>query len=200
MLVQMLLLIMGLALFGINVASELESFMRSWFQTLPEALLPMFPEEMRTDIIDMIIRLIPTYLLAISFYYVILNHWISRKILNRFGEELPGMPPMREWMLPKSFVWIYLGAMLFSLITGNSESVIYTLLINLIPILVFAFSIQAIAFLFYICHLKGWSSIWPIAALILMILLSPLQNLLSLLGVFDVAFPLRDKLKNNRPS
>lgn len=194
MLAQLLLLLIILTLMQVDVFGSLETFMRdSMADTM--ALLQL---ELSADIIDVTMQAIkssvPMFLIGISFYYAVITHWISRALLNRAGHKLPGMPPVREWMLPKSLVWVYLVALLLELvIRPDFDSSLYVLLFNLLPLLRFAFFIQGVSFLAYVAYRKRWSKGLPIVAFVLAILLFPVQQLLSLLGVFDAAFPLRDK-------
>jgi uncharacterized protein YybS (DUF2232 family) len=126
------------------------------------------------------------------------SHGISRWLLNKTGEGIPGLRPMREWMLQKSLVWIYLVVFVLDLfVNPASISLISTLLMNAMPLLMLAFAIQAICFLFFVAHTNKWKPILPIVAIILVCFMPPLFIVYSLLGVFDVAFPIRERFKKN---
>ena len=63
---------------------------------------------------------------------------------------------------------------------------------NLIPLLTFAFAVQAISFLFYVVHVKNWNRALPLIGIALAFVM---PGIVSLLGVFDVAFDLRRRLR-----
>jgi uncharacterized protein YybS (DUF2232 family) len=98
-------------------------------------------------------------------------------------------------MLPKSFIWIYVIALVLEMFAKDTKSTVFTLVLNLLPLLSTAFAIQAIAFLFFVAHAKGWNKVLPILGIVLLLVFPPAFFLLSLLGVFDVAFPVRDRIK-----
>lgn len=197
MLIQQLLIIVGLSLFGINVVKAAKQFMVEGFQNVPEALRSQLSKEVIEYTIQTMTMMLPVFMIAFSFYYIVITHWLGRKLLIRTGEQLPAFKPIREWMLPKSFVWYYLIAILLDYVFNeDSDSMVSMILVNLIPLLMFTFAIQAIAFLAFIAHRKRWSSALPIGVFIVMLLFPPLINLLALLGVFDVAFPIRERMRN----
>jgi uncharacterized protein YybS (DUF2232 family) len=178
----------------VDVFGSLESYMRDSMTNAMKILNVELSQELADQTIQAIKSSVPMFLIGISFYYAVLTHWISRAILNRMGEALPGMPPVREWMLPKSMVWIYLIALLLELVVRpDFDSTMYVLLFNLLPLLRFAFCIQGIAFLAFIAYQKRWSQALPVLVFVVTLLIAPLQHFISLLGVFDVAFPLRQR-------
>ncbi|GAB2716998.1 DUF2232 domain-containing protein [Paenibacillus thermoaerophilus] len=194
MLGQMLLLLVILTAMQVDVFGSLESYMRDSMTNAMKILNVELSQELVDQTIQAIKSSVPMFLIGISFYYAVLTHWISRAILNRMGEALPGMPPVREWMLPKSMVWIYLIALLLELVVRpDFDSTMYVLLFNLLPLLRFAFCIQGIAFLAFIAYQKRWSQALPVLVFVVTLLIAPLQHFISLLGVFDVAFPLRQR-------
>lgn len=196
---QMLLILISLSLFGINVVRYIEQFLLESMKTVPELWRNQIPEDMVDLMVHTMTQMLPLFLIGFSCYYIVITHALGRTILNRTGENIAGFKPMKDWMLPKSFVWYYLIALILSFFEAKgSGSVVSMILLNLVPLLMFTFAIQAVAFLFFTVHLRGWSRAMPITALILIFLFPFLQHLFAILGVFDVAFPLRDRLRNNK--
>ncbi|MEF3305316.1 DUF2232 domain-containing protein [Paenibacillus sp. GYB003] len=201
-LAQLLLFLLVTQLSGIQVAGEMREFVRGSLDTLPAELKQMVPQNMIDLVIDMMIRLLPLYLIGISLYFSVLTHWIVRKALVRSGETIPAMRPAKEWMLPRSFVWYYLIALVLGFIfTGTGGTMIDMVLLNVTPILMFVFAVQAFAFFFFVADTRGWAKAVPIAIVVvlgpLMVLLPFIMQLLTLLGLFDVAFPIRSRLKKS---
>ena len=196
MLGQMLLLFVLLYALGVNMVGAIRSFMEQSVATLPEALRSQIPPNVMELTIATMSQMLPLFLISISFYYIVLTHWLGRKLLLRMGEEIPGMKPVREWMLPKAMVWYYLAALVMEYVFASEPgSLVSVLLLNLLPLLTMVFAVQAIAFLAFVREVKGWNRALPVIVFILAFLLPPLQSILALLGVFDVAFPLRERIE-----
>lgn len=191
-------LVLGLVvgrLFGFDPIAEFGATVREYLEALP----PTVTEQLNKDFVDAMIRyitqMIPFFIVAFSVYYVMITHWLGRWFINRSGDIVPGLPPVRTWRLPKSLVWYYLIVMILDFtIPHDSNSFLVMILINLFPLLNLAFVVQAISFLLYLVHVKRKSKAWPILAVALMIFVPATQYLFSLLGLFDVMFPIREKI------
>lgn len=189
-------LVLGFAL-GLDPVSKFKQFMIDSIATMPQSIQEILPKD-QDWYVSFIVQVIPLYLIFMALFLTFVTHGVTRWFLNKSGEGIPGLRPMREWMLPKSLVWIYLIAFVLELFTKpDSSSLISTLLMNAMPLLMLVFAIQAIGFLFYVAHANKWKPILPVVAIILLVIISPLFFVYSLLGVFDVAFPIRERFKKN---
>ena len=178
---------------GINLIDFSAQYIRESFATLPENMRQGLPENFIENAIDMTSRMIPFYMITFSLVYSAVTHAVSRRVLKLAGIEVPAMKPIKEWMLPKSLVWYYLLALILELIVPpESDSVLVTFLWNLIPLLMLVFSLQAISFLSFIADAKKWNKTLPILGIVAFPLV---PSLVSLLGVFDVAFNIRKMIK-----
>lgn len=191
LLVELLLSLVIGYWFGFNFIAKMKQYMRESLESLPslKTMIPMDPDQ----IVQITAQMLPVYMIGFSLFYVVVTHWISRRLLMRTGEHIPGFKPAREWMLPKAFVWLYLVSLLLEYFVSDTNSILYMLLLNSSPLLSFAFAIQGIAFLFYIAYQKKWNNALPITGIILFIVFPPSYFILSLLGVFDVAFSIRNR-------
>lgn len=149
--------------------------------------------------IRLLVDAIPMAIVMFAVYQAVLAHWLSRKILTRFWRPVSRMRPMKDWRLPRSLIWYYLVILLLDLVipfeAGSLPSV---LLLNAMPLITYAMAVQGIGFLFFLADAKGWNRALPIAAIVAVILIAPVVQLVAWLGVVDLAFPLRDRLKPNR--
>lgn len=195
----MLVLFAGLFVMQTDLAGAMEERLLS-----DPFLGPMMPalfgsEENVYLAIRLLIDAIPMAIIVFSVYQAMLSHWLGRKILNRFWRPVPRMKPMKDWRLPRAFVWYYLLVLILDIIipfkAGSLPSVI---LLNAMPLLTYALAIQGIGFLFFLADAKGWNRALPITAIVVIILIAPVVQLVAWLGVMDLAFPLRDRLKPNR--
>jgi uncharacterized protein YybS (DUF2232 family) len=180
---------------GFNPIAKFKQFLSENLNAVTPELRALLPKDQEMYI-NLMSQIIPVALIAFSLFYIFVTHGISRWLLNKTGEAIPGLRPMREWMLPRSFVWFYLLAFAADLfINPESTSLTAMLLLNLLSLLVPIFAIQAISFLFYVTHVNKWNRAMPIIAIVLLIFVPPLFFVFSLLGVFDVAFPIRERFK-----
>jgi uncharacterized protein YybS (DUF2232 family) len=192
---QLLLTLVIVTVFGENVVADMRQVINDSMALLAPYMPGYISDETLTKLVDMIIQLLPLYFICFSSYFVVVTHVIARAVLNRNGAKIPGMRPIREWMLPKSLVWYFLIAVILDFVLGhNNGSMITMVLWNLIPLLTLAFSIQAIAFLFFVANANKWNRSLPIIGIALLVLFPFMQYILSMLGVLDVAFPLRDRM------
>lgn len=181
--------------FEYNVIREMQKMLWNQYYAMP----PILQEEISEDIMDltirMMIQLIPLFMIGTGIYYAAITHALGHRLLKHYGVPARSFPPVRQWMLPKSLVFIYLVVLFLDLFIAKSfDSMLTTILLNGVPLLMAAFTVQALSFLLYVAHYKrSWTVILPVMG-ILAIPIMP--NLLSLLGVFDVAFPLRRRIQS----
>lgn len=137
---------------------------------------------------DAIVTALPSLLLLSSFLLAVVTHCLSRLSLRSMGIIVPGMAPMKNWMLSRSLVFFYFVALILSYALSPDGHGYWNMVApNAVSILQFAFKIQAMAFFFYLADVKKWSRIAPIAIAIPIFLIPPLY----LIGLIDVLIPLR---------
>lgn len=196
---SLLSLLIGYAL-GLDPIAKFRTFMLDYINSLPSSLVSMMQLTDKEQYVNLLIQVIPLDLMLFAYFYAVVNHWTARRILNRMGEGLTGLKPLREWRLPKTFVWLYLGAFALDLFLPEGDrSLVATLLMNLLPLLMLAFALQALSFLFFIAHERNRTKALPVMAIIVLVLFFPLLIVVySLLGVLDATFPLRERFRQNR--
>lgn len=193
LLAEMVLIILILTIAGINIFEEAKQFVWESYQTMSGLFMQEIPHQLISELAYAASSMIPTTMIGYALFAAAITHWLGRLLL-RPHVELPAFPPVREWMLPKSFVWYYAIALLMNFFFRFEQgSFIYLVLVNLIPMLAFSFAVQAIAFLFYLTHVKKWNKALPVIGILTFPVISPY---LSILGVFDVAFGLRKGFEN----
>lgn len=144
---SLLSLLIGYSL-GFDPVLKFKHFMMDSIASMPPSIREVLPKD-QDWYVNFIVQVIPLYLIFVALFYTFVTHGISRWLLNKTGEGIPGLRPMREWMLQKSLVWIYLIVFVLDLFMNPaSNSLIPTLMMNAMPLLMLAFAIQAICFLF----------------------------------------------------
>ena len=193
LLAELLLSLIVSNVLGLEPVSKMKQFMIDSVQTLQPQLQSVMATDLDT-LVQLMVQMLPLYMIGFSLFYVVVSHWLARRALVRSGESIPAFKPIRDWMLPKSFVWFYLIALILEMFVRDSKSIVFTMLLNLLPLLTAAFALQALSFLFYLAHVNRWNKVVPVIGILLLLFFPPAYFLFSLLGVFDVAFPIRDRL------
>ncbi|CAM3808135.1 YybS family protein [Alkalicoccus chagannorensis] len=118
--------------------------------------------------------------------------------LRRRGASVPRFPPVREWSLPKPFIWYYLAVLILSFIniSEGQEGMLHTVSANLSPVMEGLMLIQGIAFIFFFCHWKGISKAVPVLAAISLLFIPFLVPIVRILGIIDLGFDLRTRLRS----
>ncbi len=188
---ELLLCLVILTVSGTNFNESFTQSIRDSLALMPELSL-LVPGDI-DQIIQLTLQMMPLFLIAFSLYYIIVTHAISRKILNKQGGGLPGLGPIKDWRLPKAFVWCYFVAVILSFFTDPEvDSGLFVILLNLLPLLTFALAVQAVSFLFFLADAKRWNKTLPVIGIIMCFFMS---NILSILGIIDLVFDIRKRFK-----
>jgi uncharacterized protein YybS (DUF2232 family) len=173
----------------------LATLVRESIQTLPQQLQTQLGDDFVESYINMVTKSIPMTMLIIAFIITALTHTTTRRVMKRYSVTLSELKVSDEWKVPRAWVFIYAIAVLLNVSLPNDDtSFISIALMNLIPVLMVAFSIQALGFLVYLARYKKWAKAMPV----LCIVLYPIINaLVVLLGILDIAFPLRKSLNKH---
>ncbi|WP_245237678.1 DUF2232 domain-containing protein [Paenibacillus ihuae] len=198
----LLLLVIGTALFNFDLSTYVNDMMQMVMSPLSDLGTgnPMISEFNLTSedvntISHMTIQVIPMTLMLSSFMMAVITHSIVRPILNSMGYAVPKLKPAREWRLSRSFIWYYLLGVVISLFFGNSDSSFMLMIsANLLPLLQIVFKIQTIGFVFFLVHERKWSKIVAILLSLLVVWLPGLW----IIGIIDIAFPLRELVKKSK--
>lgn len=148
--------------------------------------------------IALLIDMIPLMIITFAVYTTVLAHYFSRMILTAIWRPIPKLKPMKEWRLPRSLLWYFLILLIIDLFTAAQPgTTLHVVLANAVPLLTFAMALQGIGFLFYLADVKRWNRVLPISVIVGCILFMPLVQLVAWVGILDMAFPLRERLKSN---
>lgn len=195
LIVILLLAILAISLTGSNVTEGLGMFLMDSFLSVPEVLRQGITEEMMQELIFYMTRMIPLYVIMFAAFYAIITHVVARQVLKRTGMNLQKMIPIKKWMLPRTLLWYYLVAMLLEMfVEWDKYSMVAMILLNLIPLLTLVFAVQAVSFLFFIADAKKWNKAVPFLGIIPAVLF---PTLISWIGVLDVAFKMRERVKKS---
>lgn len=145
---------------------------------------------------DTALSALPVALLILVTLMAFVNHWFARPLLKRFVSDMPSLKKFKDMRLPKSMVWYYLLTLLLMLIQTEKGSFLWLVQTSAFQILFILVLIQGFSFLFYYCHEKNISKAVPIFAVVLTVFFPPIGVIVRIIGIADIGFDLREKVKN----
>ncbi|WP_411344531.1 DUF2232 domain-containing protein [Paenibacillus sp. WLX1005] len=141
------------------------------------------------------LTLIPSALIIASFTMAIITHAVSRPLLESMNYSVPRLKPARDWRLPRSLIWYYLIAVFLEFIArSNMTGVLAAIVLNFMPLVHLAFTIQTIGFVYFWASQRKWGSFLPFILAIVVVLIPPLR----IIGIIDLAFPLREYITRTK--
>lgn len=146
---------------------------------------------------DTALNSLPVALLIFVTLMSFVNHWFVRPLIKRFVPDMPALKKFKDMRLPKSMVWYYLLTLLLMLIQPEKGSFLSLVQTSAFQILFILVLIQGFSFIFYYCHEKNISKGVPIFAVVLTILFPPIGVIVRIIGIADIGFDLREKVKTN---
>lgn len=195
--------IISIAFFDTNIIKELlQGMEQRFYHSLDIVELPgtVSKEEIAEQIgrlIKIAEILIPSFFVVISFAYVFIIQLLSFPIAARFLPFVPKWKPFREWVLPRSLLWYYLIVLLISLfVPTEEESYFYAAVLNLSFVLQFLMFIQGLSFIYYFFHVKKQPVAVPVFITAVIFIFPAFSlPLVRILGIIDLGFHLREKMK-----
>jgi len=189
-------------LFSVNLLAEMRSLMEESLR-MSQSLLGSMGIESTDDAVfhqlpDMFVRMFPFLLFIFAATVSFLVHWIGGTILRRLGTPAPRLPAFHTWRFPQILLFLYLPVLLYMMVPAESRwEPLEPVLMNLSPAFEVLFIIQGLSFVFFLCeHGKLHKSLRVVA--VAGLLLPPFSLLftlvLSILGIVDVGFPLRERI------
>ncbi|MBU8786243.1 MULTISPECIES: YybS family protein [Bacillus] len=198
-----LLLFISIQFLGLNLIEEINQSYNESFK-MSESIMKQFGNddeaakqlELVREQLKQAQYLYPTVIVIFSAITAFLNHLIAKPVLRRFAMQIPSLKPFRELKLPQGTIWLYLLTILLSLAPAEEGSVFYSIILNASVMMGFIIAIQGFSFVFYFCHAKKLPTALPVLFLIFG-LLTPLMYLVRILGIIDIGFNLREKVKKS---
>ncbi|WP_368197474.1 YybS family protein [Bacillus pumilus] len=145
---------------------------------------------------DSALSALPVALLMLVTLTAFVNHWFVKPLIKRFVKDMPALKKFKDMRLPKSMVWYYLLTLLLMLIQTEKGSFLSLVQTSAFQILFILVLIQGFSFIFYYCHEKSISKAVPIFAIVLGVLYPPVAVIVRIIGIADIGFDLREKVKN----
>lgn len=197
-----LLFLVSFFLLDINLLDSMEQMLREsllmtentaefWNMPLDEELQMSFEE-----MVEGITYVFPAIMILSALMMSAVHHGISRSVLHRLGQRIQVLPPFREWNMPKSMLYYYLIALILVILGVLEEGgTLSFFVINLHMILEILLLIQGLTMIAHFAHSKGWGKIVPVGVIVLAVLIPLVANIVRIIGIFDLGFGLKQRVK-----
>lgn len=148
--------------------------------------------------IDQIGYIAPAIMIMLGVAYAFIVQVISAYVLRKQKEDITSFPPFRKWTFPKAFIWYYFFTYLLIFIGFEEGSALYTITVNLLPILQAVMIIQGFAFIFFYMYQKNKSKAISVALVIISFILPYALQFINILGIIDLGFDLRKRMESQK--
>lgn len=152
-----------------------------------------------TESLTFVPYIIPFILVLTGTVMGVITVWLAGILLRRCNLEANRVPPLREWGFPKAFIWYYLIAFILLLTTQPEEgSTLFIAVTNVFLLIETIMTIQGLSFILFFFHLKKLPKIVGILAVVVTLVLAPLQQIVRLVGIADLVLDLKSRLGSQR--
>lgn len=144
-----------------------------------------------------VLDLLPAILLIGSFIFALILQWLSYKLVNNIHQEANfRFPPFYRLQLPKATIWLFLVVMVIDFIDFGPDALMTIILMNVLLVFGLLFSIQGLSFMFYYLQYKKQSKVLGIVLFVIGLVILPVGLYVTrILGIIDIGFMLRKRLK-----
>lgn len=189
----MYILNVPLMIFGGEAMDSMERQMMAQMAQFYSGELLMQTQENVKQMIDAIRRSIPVITVSAAFFYTWASMMLGKKIFTRLGmKDIPGMPPLERWELPRFFLGLYVLAFAMQYIT-NRNATLEMIQYNLGLACVLVFWLQGLAALWWMP--RKYPFVRPLRWIIavLSVIIGMVQMIVVLLGLSDMVLQYRKK-------
>lgn len=180
-------------IFGGEAMDSMEQQMMGQMAQLYSGELLTQAQENVKQMMDSIRKSIPAATLGAAFFYTWASMALGKKIFTRLGiKDIPGMPSLERWELPRFFLGLYVLAFAMQYIT-NGNATLEMIQYNLGLACVLVFWLQGLAALWWMP--RKYPFVRPLRWIIavLSVIIGMVQMIVVLLGLSDMVLQYRKK-------
>ena len=180
-------------IFGGEAMDSMEQQMMGQMAQLYSGELLTQAQENVKQMMDSIRKSIPAATLGAAFFYTWASMTLGKKIFTRLGiKDIPGMPSLERWELPRFFLALYVLAFAMQYIT-NGNATLEMIQYNLGLACILVFWLQGLATLWWMP--RKYPFVRPLRWIIaiLSVIIGMVQMIVVLLGLSDMVLQYRKK-------
>jgi uncharacterized protein YybS (DUF2232 family) len=148
--------------------------------------------------IETVTLLMPSMIILFSALDTLATYAATSFILQKTGSgKLVDLPQFGEWRFPKNIFWALLLAVIadFASKSFPEERIFAILSANLMEVLRGLFMIEGLALCWFYMSARGINRVLKIMLSIFCIIFSPISYILSMVGIFDIWYDLRSRIR-----
>ncbi|WP_017756738.1 YybS family protein [Calidifontibacillus oryziterrae] len=197
-----LLFIITIVFFNINFIEDTKKMMYQSIEAAEKMVTALGQTttdqfKLMYESVELISYIVPSGMVMVSVGLAFITQLVGNQILNRIHFSVHPFPPIREWHFPKSMLWYYLIVMILYMIGVEQGTILFTIVINFLIVLEIIMTIQGFSFVFFYSHRNNYSSAIPVIILVVSLLLPFLLSIIRILGIIDLGFDLRKRMKRS---
>ena len=180
-------------IFGGEAMDSMEQQMMGQMAQLYSGELLTQAQENVKQMMDSIRKSIPAATLGAAFFYTWASMTLGKKIFTRLGiKDIPGMPSLERWELPRFFLGLYVLAFAMQYIS-NGDATLEMIQYNVGLACVLVFWLQGLAALWWMP--RKYPFVRPLRWIIaiLSVIIGMVQMIVVLLGLSDMVLQYRKK-------
>ncbi|QQK81768.1 YybS family protein [Salicibibacter cibi] len=171
-----------------------EQMLTSFDQEVDEEQLDFYRES-----IAQIPQIAPLIMIVTGVGYAFLTQTIAHPFLRRLIGGTYRFPPLREWSLPRVFLWYYLAGIIMRLaVIEDQGTTMHMLISNIFPLLEFAMIIQGASVMFQFVYMRNITRALPILILFPGLMLPLVQVFVRILGILDIGMDIKNRIKSDK--
>lgn len=194
--------IISIVIMDINIIELTQEIMVDSIETAQQMLLTFGQDsneqyEQLLQAIEKLHYITPSLFIMSGVLYALFVQLFSIAVLKRLKLLTPRFKPFREWSIPKVILWYYVIVWFLLIMNFEEGSFLFIVTVNLLPIFDLLLTIQGLAFVFYYIHKKRANKPIRIVVIVLTVLLLQVTLFIyKVLGIIDLGFELRKRVKN----
>ena len=153
------------------------------------------------EMVESISLLMPTMLILFAALDTIVSYSAVKFLLSRFNDgSFISLPPFGAWRCPKNILWALLASLIMDVASkAFPDQRIFTVIsVNLMEVMRGVFMIEGLSLMWYFMTKKGIGKYVKIAAASFCVLFSPASYILSMVGIFDIWYDLRKRIRRKK--
>lgn len=195
-----IILIITKVVFGINIVETMQNMSIDFIDSIEKVsniagTTPQTAEmfQLYRSTINQVGQIMPYIIIFSSFIIVFITHFMSR-LIKIPSFNIPSFP-IRDWSLPRNIlIYFFISVIILMINPLNNIYTLHILAINLYPLLQVLLLIQGISFVFCISYYRKMGRA-PSVLVVIASFLPVISQFVIILGMVDLGFNLRNKLK-----
>lgn len=194
------LLVLSNIMFQTNFVADITNIMKESTQLVISTMestgveISVKQQESITTLIEMFQQLVPMMLVFVAGIFTLVTCYITQGIAGRLGIKTVKIGKLRDFVLPKSVMWMYLIILLVNFISIDPQTFLYTVILNLTMVFQILFVLQGCSFIAYFLHYKNKPRKYLVITMVLILFIPIVFPFIEFLGIIDLGFQLRKRL------